>query len=131
WVPIAIAVALAVDTVLKSVFAEVRPCRVVAGVHTLLPCDPPTDYAFPSNHTVIVAAFAVAVLLVNRKWGVWALVFAVLMGISRVYVGAHYPHDVLAGFVVGAGVGLLGIVVREPLAKVAVRLIPAVSGRKA
>ncbi|MGV9300637.1 MULTISPECIES: phosphatase PAP2 family protein [Amycolatopsis] len=131
WVPIAIAVALAVDTVLKSVFAEVRPCRVVAGVHTLLPCDPPTDYAFPSNHTVIVAAFAVAVLLVNRKWGVWALVFAVLMGISRVYVGAHYPHDVLAGFVVGAGVALLGLVVREPLAKVAVRLIPAVSGRKA
>lgn len=130
WVPIAIAAALAVDTVLKSVFAEIRPCRVVPGVHTLLPCDPPADYAFPSNHTVIVAAFAVALLLVNRKWGLWALVFAVLMGVSRVYVGAHYPHDVLAGFVVGAGIGALGLVVREPLAKVAVRLIPVVSGRK-
>ncbi|WP_051792514.1 phosphatase PAP2 family protein [Amycolatopsis jejuensis] len=112
WVPAAIALALAVDTVLKQLFAEIRPCRVVPGVHTLLPCDPPTDYAFPSNHTVIVAAFAVALLLVHRKWGWWALFFAVLMGISRVYVGAHYPHDVLAGFAVGAGVALLGLAVR-------------------
>jgi len=131
WVPIAVALALVVDTVLKSAFAEVRPCRVVPDVHTLLPCDPPTDYAFPSNHTVIVAAFAVALLLVHRKWGIWALVFAVLMGISRVYVGAHYPHDVLAGFVVGAGVALLGLVVRAPLEKLAARLIPVLPGRKA
>lgn len=60
--------------------------------------------------------------------GSWALVFAVLMGISRVYVGAHYPHDVLAGFVVGAGIGALGLVVREPLARMAVRLLPALAG---
>ncbi|WP_020664850.1 phosphatase PAP2 family protein [Amycolatopsis benzoatilytica] len=131
WVPIAVAVALIVDTVLKSAVAEVRPCRVVPNVHTLLPCDAPTDYAFPSNHTVIVASFAVALLLVHRKWGIWALVFAVLIGISRVYVGAHYPHDVLAGFVVGAAVASLGLLARVPLEKIAVRLLPVIPGRKA
>ncbi|HEY3711107.1 MAG TPA: phosphatase PAP2 family protein [Amycolatopsis sp.] len=117
WVPVAVAVALAFDTVLKSAFAEVRPCRVVPGVHTLLPCDAPTDYAFPSNHTVIVAAFAGAMLLVNRRWGWWAAGFAVLVGISRVYIGAHYPHDVVAGFAIGMAVGLLGFAVVPRLAR--------------
>ncbi|WP_328610588.1 phosphatase PAP2 family protein [Amycolatopsis sp. NBC_00345] len=121
WVPVAVGVALVFDTVLKSAFAEVRPCRVVAGVHTLLPCDAPTDYAFPSNHTVIVAAFAAAVLLVNRRWGWWAVGFAVLVGISRVYIGAHYPHDVVAGFALGMAVGLLGLAVTPRLAKLVER----------
>ncbi|MFF0147722.1 undecaprenyl-diphosphatase [Amycolatopsis sulphurea] len=125
WVPLSMALAFVADTALKSLFAEVRPCRVVAGVHTLLPCDPPADYAFPSNHTVLVAAFAAAMFLVNRRWGRWAAVFAVVIGISRVYVGAHYPHDVLAGLVVGGVIGLLGTFARAPLAKLLERTVPA------
>ncbi|MDT8913043.1 phosphatase PAP2 family protein [Amycolatopsis sp. PS_44_ISF1] len=121
WVPVAIGVALVFDTVLKYAFAEVRPCRVVPGAHPLLPCDPPADYAFPSNHTVIAAAFAAAVLLVHRRWGWWSMAFAVLVAISRVYTGAHYPHDVVAGLAVGAGVGLLGLAVIPRLAELAGR----------
>ncbi|MFB9905488.1 phosphatase PAP2 family protein [Allokutzneria oryzae] len=112
WVPCAVVLAYVIDLVVKHLVAEVRPCRVVAGSHPLLPCDPPTDFSFPSNHAAMVAAFAAAVFLVRRGWGVIAGVFALLMAASRVYVGAHYPHDVLAGLVLGAVVGLLGVAVR-------------------
>jgi undecaprenyl-diphosphatase len=115
WVPIAVVVAYLLNSVVKALVAEPRPCRVVPGVHTVLPCDGPTDYAFPSNHTVIVAAFAASVLLLNRRWGLYALVFALVMALTRVYVGAHYPHDVLAGFVVGLVVGACGVFARRPL----------------
>jgi membrane-associated phospholipid phosphatase len=116
WVPIAMAVAYLLNSVIKSLVAEPRPCRVVPDVHTVLPCDGPKDYSFPSNHTVVVAAFAASVLLFNRRWGLFALVFALVMGLTRVYVGAHYPHDVLAGFVIGLAVGACGMFTRKPLA---------------
>lgn len=109
WVPCAILLAFAVNSALKIAVAEPRPCRALPGVRILVPCDAPTDYAFPSNHTVIVAAFATAVFLVNRRWGGWAAIFATLMAASRVYIGAHYPHDVVAGAVVGVAVGAAGI----------------------
>jgi undecaprenyl-diphosphatase len=115
WVPIAMVASYLIDLAVKNLFAETRPCRVVPGVHTLLPCDGPTDYAFPSNHTVIATAFAVSVFLVNRRWGMFAGVFAIMMAASRVYVGAHYPHDVLAGLILGGAVGACGVLARQPL----------------
>ncbi|MCU1687180.1 MAG: phosphatase family protein [Amycolatopsis sp.] len=124
WVPIAMGVAYLLNSVIKSLVAEPRPCRVVPGVHTVLPCDGPTDYSFPSNHTVIVAAFAAAVLLLNRRWGLFALVFALVMALTRVYVGAHYPHDVLAGFVIGLAVGACGVFTRKPLEHALERVLP-------
>jgi undecaprenyl-diphosphatase len=123
WVPIAMVAAFVVNSVLKQVVAEPRPCRVVPGVHTVLPCDGPTDYAFPSNHTVVFAAFAAAVFLVNRRWGLVAGVVTILMAASRVYVGAHYPHDVVAGLVVGVAIGACGLFIHRPLTAVLDRLV--------
>lgn len=123
WVPIVMVAAFAIDSVLKLVVAEPRPCRVLAGVHTVLPCDGPTDYAFPSNHTVVFAAFAAAVFLVNRRWGLVAGVFTILMAASRVYVGAHYPHDVVAGLVIGVAIGACGRLIHRPLTAVLDRLV--------
>jgi membrane-associated phospholipid phosphatase len=70
--------------------------------------------SFPSGHTS--QAFFVAVLIVGYfQAGVWmaCLIYAValLVGITRMYVGAHYPRDVLAGAILGCAWGLLGIVV--------------------
>jgi membrane-associated phospholipid phosphatase len=123
WVPIAMVAAFVVNSLLKQVVAEPRPCRVVPGVHTVLPCDGPTDYAFPSNHTVVFAAFAAAVFLVNRRWGLVAGVVTILMAASRLYVGAHYPHDVVVGLVVGLAIGACGLFIHRPLTAVLDRLV--------
>lgn len=122
WVGIAVVTAFSVDSALKTVVAEQRPCRTLSDVVTVLPCDGVTDYAFPSNHASVFAAFAVSTLLVRRAWGWVAVAAAALMSASRVYVGAHYPHDVVVGVVVGALLGVLGLVVHQRLVVIVERL---------
>jgi undecaprenyl-diphosphatase len=88
---------------IKDTLHEPRPCHALP--HAFLietPCPPLDDYAFPSNHTSVAFAASVALLLVHRRLGAAACAAAVLMGASRVYVGAHYPHDVLVGALVGS-----------------------------
>ena len=104
-VPVAAIVAYVVNDGVKLLFGEHRPCDRFPHAFLLEKCPPIDDYSFPSNHTVVVFAMAVALLLVSRALGIWALVAATIMGVSRVYVGAHYPHDVAAGMVVGLLVG--------------------------
>ncbi|MFD9637581.1 phosphatase PAP2 family protein [Streptomyces violascens] len=99
--PIAAVFAYLVNAAIKPVFTEPRPCRALPHDFLIEKCPPLDDYAFPSNHTTVAAAAAVALFLVNRRLGILASVFALLMGASRVYVGAHYPHDVLVALVVG------------------------------
>jgi membrane-associated phospholipid phosphatase len=99
--PIAMVLAYVVNAAIKLVFTEPRPCRALPHDFLIEKCPPLDDYAFPSNHTTVAAAAAVALFLVNRRLGILASVFALLMGASRVYVGAHYPHDVLVALVVG------------------------------
>ncbi|WP_394437565.1 phosphatase PAP2 family protein [Streptomyces sp. SGAir0957] len=105
-VPLIVAGAFAVDAALKLVVREDRPCRSLH-VTTLEACPAPDDWSFPSNHAAIATAAAVALLLVSRALGVVAVPAAAAMVVSRVWVGAHYPHDVLAGVVVGALTALL------------------------
>jgi membrane-associated phospholipid phosphatase len=101
WAPIAIVLAYLVNGVIKTFVAEPRPCQQIPHVVTMITCEAPTDYSFPSNHAAISGALAVAVLLVHRGLGVVAVVAALAMGASRVYVGSHYPHDVVVGLIAG------------------------------
>ena len=98
--PVAVLAALGGDLLLKTLFREDRPCRSLP-VHTLEACPPPGDWSFPSNHAAIAAAAAAALLFVSRRLGAVAVVAAGAMALSRVWVGAHYPHDVAAGVLVG------------------------------
>lgn len=107
--PVAVVAVYAVNDAIKSVVKEVRPCRQLPHVFHLEACQAPTDWAFPSNHTVVAFSAATALFLVARRLGLVAYVLAVLMGASRVYVGAHYPHDVAAGMVVGVCLGALTV----------------------
>ncbi|MDI5962899.1 phosphatase PAP2 family protein [Streptomyces sp. SL13] len=105
--PVAVVVVYVINDLIKSVVQEVRPCRQLPHVFHLEACQAPTDWAFPSNHTVVAFSAATALFMVARRLGLVAYVLAVLMGASRVYVGAHYPHDVAAGIVVGVVFGVL------------------------
>ncbi|MFE0653707.1 phosphatase PAP2 family protein [Streptomyces sp. NPDC059534] len=105
-VPLITVAAFAVSSLLKPVVREARPCRSLR-VTVLETCPAPGDWSFPSNHATLAAAAAVALLFVSRRLGAAALVAAVLMAASRVWVGAHYPHDAVVGFLVGAVVALL------------------------
>lgn len=60
-----------------------------------------TDWGFPSNHATIAGAVALAVLWAWPRMGLFAAPLTVLAASSRVFVGVHYPHDVIIGFVLG------------------------------
>jgi len=119
-------VAYGVNDVIKVVVAEPRPCYAYPRDFLLEHCPPVSDYAFPSNHSVVAAAMAAALFLISWRLGVLAVLATALMGFSRVYVGAHYPHDVIAGLLVGVLVGLptavLGAPLREPVRREAAAL---------
>ncbi|MDQ0766908.1 phosphatase PAP2 family protein [Streptomyces canus] len=108
-VPVIVVAAYGVNDVLKLLAREDRPCQSLR-VITLEACPAPGDWSFPSNHTAIAAAAAMALLFVSRRLGAVTAVAACAMAASRVWVGAHYPHDVAAGMIVGALVAALAMV---------------------
>jgi undecaprenyl-diphosphatase len=90
---------------LKPLIARPRPCHVFTDINLLVGCG--GGFSMPSSHAA--NAFGQAFLLSrNIKHIGWPVfIFAVLVASSRVFVGVHYPGDILGGFVVGAVVGLV------------------------
>lgn len=97
-VPISVGVAFAAAEVVKKLVAEARPCRSMPHAFIVEACPAPNDYSFPSGHSTVAAAAVAALFLVDRRLAVIAAVFAVIEGFSRVYVGGHYPLDVVGSF---------------------------------
>lgn len=92
--------ALLTNVLLKNLVARIRPYERIGGLFLL--AERPGDFSFPSGHTA--ASFAVAAALYMggyKKSGGTALAFAALIGASRLYLGVHYPTDVLGGAIVG------------------------------
>ncbi|MGW8799254.1 phosphatase PAP2 family protein [Streptomyces sp. NPDC055775] len=119
-VPLITLGALAVSSVLKLVVREDRPCQSLHVV-TLEACPAPGDWSFPSNHATLAVAAAVALWFVSRRLGLAATAVALTMAASRVWVGAHYPHDIAAGLADG-------VVVAAPLSLLIRTYAPALSG---
>lgn len=73
-----------------------------------------SDKSFPSGHTTAAFAAMVPVFLLGNKRVSWtALLFAFLMGLSRIYLVVHYPSDVLAGLIVGTIAGVLATLIAQ------------------
>jgi undecaprenyl-diphosphatase len=89
------------DVILKPVFDRPRPFLVDAGI-TVIDAKP-TSGSLPSGHAAMAVAGAIAGsrMLPGSAWVWWPL--AVLVAVSRVYIGVHWPSDVLAGAVIGLG----------------------------
>lgn len=87
------------SNLLKNAFDRVRPCGALPQVHLLVGCS--DSFSMPSSHAANAGAAAIHFLLFYRRlWAPLGLT-ALAVGYSRVYVGVHYPADVLVGFLVG------------------------------
>lgn len=114
-------VAIAVNQPLVSAVNEKRP--FVAMPQALLLVKHSVDPGFPSDHAVMAGAVAAALLFVSRRLAWVGVVLALVMAFARVYVGVHYPGDVLAGLAVGAVVAVVvELALGRPLATLVSRL---------
>jgi membrane-associated phospholipid phosphatase len=120
--PVATGVTYLISEIVKSWWQEERPCRTLAPVDTIRECPAHGDWSFPSNHSAIAGAAATAVFIAWRRMAAIAVPAALLAAGSRVFVGAHYPHDVAAGL-------LLGAVIAAPLVSVLATPLHALVGR--
>ena len=89
---------------LKNIVARTRPYDMVE-VELLVKSL--SDFSFPSGHTLVSIEAATALTVYHRKWGIAALVLAVVIALSRLYLFVHYPTDVLAGVIIGVIIALL------------------------
>lgn len=87
--------------------------------------DKPSSLSFPSGHTSSAFAFMGGAAFVIKKWkfSVPAFIFATLMGLSRIYVGVHYPTDVIAGAVAGILYAVIGYFVATKIYDIVCRKI--------
>ena len=100
---------------LKPLVDRTRPYYVL-GYDPVIP--PVGDPSFPSGHTAASFAAATAIYAIDKRWGIAAYIYAAVMGFSRLYLGVHFPTDVLAGAVVG-------IVAAQVMLKGLAKLFPA------
>lgn len=82
---------------IRSFLPRVRP--FVENHITLLINQSPLEASFPSGHAVMAFTLSLPFLIYNRKAGIWFFLLAVLISVSRVFAGVHYPSDILGGFV--------------------------------
>jgi len=114
---VAAAAAWALANVAKVIANRPRPYQVVADA--VLRQHPAHGTSFPSSHTAVTVAVVLALVPFLPRVLAWvAITYAVLVGWSRVYLGVHYPLDVLAGAGIGMAVGgvvllALGVLLRR------------------
>lgn len=94
---------------MKPLFARIRPYEAnVTGEIDLL-VERLSDYSFPSGHTLASFEGATVLMIRDKRLGIPALVIAILVALSRLYLYVHYPTDVLTGAVLGILFGVFGV----------------------
>ncbi|MER5932634.1 phosphatase PAP2 family protein [Streptomyces sp. NPDC002054] len=122
--PLVTALAYVGSEAVKSTVREERPCRAVAGAaRSLIECPVTGDWSFPSNHSAIAGAAAIALALAAPRLALLTVPMALLMAFSRVFVGVHYPHDVAMGLLLGGSLAaLLMMVLAGPTSRLIITM---------
>ena len=104
------------NLLLKPLIARPRPCWLDESVQLLIAN--PTDFSFPSGHTLssVIGAFMLA--KANRKFGLLAIPLAALIAFSRLYLYVHFPADILGAAILGIAIGALTCAVGNRLCPV-------------
>ncbi len=69
--------------------------------YNFVPLIQASGWSFPSGHAAWFFAMATTIFYLNKKWGIWFYLFAFINGVARIYVGVHWPLDIIGGAVVG------------------------------
>lgn len=88
---------------LKNLIARPRPCWLDDSVMMLI--SSPTDYSFPSGHTLSSVIGATVLTKTDRRFGWAAIPLAAVIVFSRLYLFVHFPSDILAGAILGVIIG--------------------------
>ncbi|MFV2118297.1 phosphatase PAP2 family protein [Streptomyces sp. Act-28] len=105
WSPLAAAIAVLVNIPIRGFVERPRPFLDHDGLEVLVKGK--TDFSFVSDHSTMAMALAVGLFIVHRRFGLAAVLLALAEGFCRVYMGVHYPTDVIGGFALGTAVALL------------------------
>ncbi|MFI6645881.1 phosphatase PAP2 family protein [Streptomyces sp. NPDC050504] len=105
WAPLAAGVALLINIPIRGFVERPRPFLDHQGLEVLVAGK--TDYSFVSDHSTMAMAIGVGVFVAHRGFGLAALGLAFAEGFCRIYMGVHYPTDVVGGFALGTAVTLL------------------------
>lgn len=99
--------------ILKGWIGRIRPCHFLSDVRLLVPCG--GGKSFPSSHAVNNFALAVFLTYFFRYYSIHFFSLAALIAISRVYVGVHYPSDIIGGAIIGYFIARLIIILYHNL----------------
>ncbi|MFJ1974195.1 phosphatase PAP2 family protein [Streptomyces sp. NPDC087903] len=105
WAPLAAGIAVLVNVPIRGFVERPRPFLDHQGLEVLV--SGKTDYSFVSDHATITMAMAAGLFVANRRFGIAGIALALLEGFCRIYMGVHYPTDVVGGFALGTAVALL------------------------
>ncbi|MGC4986349.1 phosphatase PAP2 family protein [Streptomyces sp. DT193] len=105
WAPLAAGIALLVNIPIRGFVERPRPFVDHQGLDVLV--SGKTDFSFVSDHATITMAVGVGLFVAHRKFGLAGIALALLEGFCRVFMGVHYPTDVIGGFALGTAVVLL------------------------
>ena len=92
--------------IVKHLVERQRPCWLDKEFELLIKNPPKWDSSFPSGHTQSAFIMTTILMLANKKFGIPALVVALMIAFSRLYLYVHFPTDILGGMLMGIAIGL-------------------------